>query len=280
MGIDVQAMNHLVQVHKKHGAYKNTVTLGRQGVHLRGSLYQPFLDRQIPKKEQEYCERSLQHFFGATNVDSIDNSGYENASIIHDMNKPAPEKLWGSYDTVIDVGTLEHVFDIAKALNNCAKLCRVGGKIIHILPANGFCGHGFWQFSPELFYSLYCAENGFAHTAVYVADRWHSHARYFVAKPSNGIRVNLLSNDEVYVMVVTEKIASKEAHWNVQQSDYVTEWQGQLTKRELGIEHYKSRNLFRRLIATAFPKLAKRQMKSLSRHNPNLTYEAIATSLF
>ena len=279
MGIDVQAMNHLIQVHNQQGAFRNTVTLGRQGVHLRGSLYQPALDLNIPKEDQVYCERTLQHFFGATNVDSIDNNGYENATIIHDMNKPLPQKLAHCYDTVIDVGTLEHVFNIGTALNNSAKLCSIGGRIIHILPANGFCGHGFWQFSPELFYSLYSAENGFANTDVYVANRWHSKGRYAVRKPSNGMRVNLQSNEEVYAMVVTQKTADKEAEWQVQQSDYMTEWQGEVTVREMSIEDYKSRNLYRRLFATAFPKLAKWQMKSLSPHNLNLTYEPIATSL-
>jgi hypothetical protein len=27
-----------------------------------------------------------------------------------------------------------------------------GGEIIHVLPANNLCCHGFWQFWPELFF--------------------------------------------------------------------------------------------------------------------------------
>jgi hypothetical protein len=37
----------------------------------------------------------------------------------------------------------------------------VGGHFVIITPANAHCGHGFYQFSPELFYSALCAENGF-----------------------------------------------------------------------------------------------------------------------
>ena len=40
-------------------------------------------------------------------------------------------------------------------------LCKNGGTIIHSLPSNNNCGHGFWQFSPELFFSLYNEKNGF-----------------------------------------------------------------------------------------------------------------------
>jgi len=279
MGIDVHAMNHLINVHQNEGDFKHTVTLGRQGVHLRGSSYQKDIDENIPKKDQEYCESVLTHFFGATQVDSIDNSNYENATLIHDMNESIPSALQERYDTVIDVGTLEHVFDIGQALRNCAALCKVGGQIIHVLPTNGFCGHGFWQFSPELFYSLYSAENGFENTQVYVAERWQHRMRYAVARPNNGIRVNLLSHDESYIMVRTQKRANKIQTWSVQQSDYVMEWSGGIAARELSIQHYKSRNIYRWLVATLFPKFAKWQMKSISAHNPNLTAEKIVTSL-
>ena len=70
--------------------------------------------RKHTKKDQEYCESVLTHFFGATQVDSIDNSNYENATLIHDMNESLPSALQERYDTVIDVGTLEHVFDIGQ----------------------------------------------------------------------------------------------------------------------------------------------------------------------
>lgn len=279
MGIDVHAMNHLINVHQNNGAFKRTITLGRQGVHLRGSSYQKDIDKHIAKDEQEFCEAVLTEFFGASQIDSMDNSNYENATLIHDMNKAIPESLHDAYDTVIDVGTLEHVFDIGEALRNCAALCKVGGQIIHILPTNGFCGHGFWQFSPELFFSLYSAENGFENTQVYVAERWQHRLRYAVARPNNGIRVNLLSDDESYIMVHTQKTANKIQNWNVQQSDYVMEWSGGSAARELSIQHYKSRNIYRWLVATLFPKFAKFQMKSISAHNPNLTAEKILPSI-
>ena len=67
----------------------------------------------------------------------------------------------GSYDAVLDFGCLEHVFDFPVAWRNCVALCRVGGHLFHSLPANNLAGHGFYQFSPELFFNLYQAKNGF-----------------------------------------------------------------------------------------------------------------------
>jgi hypothetical protein len=40
-------------------------------------------------------------------------------------------------------------------------LLKVGGTFVASTPANYFMGHGFYQFSPELFFRLFCPENGF-----------------------------------------------------------------------------------------------------------------------
>jgi hypothetical protein len=36
-----------------------------------------------------------------------------------------------------------------------------GGRYLGISPANNFCGHGFYQFSPDLFYRIFSALKGF-----------------------------------------------------------------------------------------------------------------------
>ena len=46
----------------------------------------------------------------------IDNSNHEQASKIHDMNLPLPKKMHSDYDTVIDVGSLEHIYNIPQTL--------------------------------------------------------------------------------------------------------------------------------------------------------------------
>ena len=59
----------------------------------------------------------------------------------------------GQFDVVYDGGTLEHVFNFPVALRNAMELLRPGGRLFTIHTcANNLCGHGFYQFSRELFY--------------------------------------------------------------------------------------------------------------------------------
>ena len=77
--------------------------------------------------------------------------------IILDLNEPCPYTF--QYDIVLDVGTLEHCFNIAQALSNMAMMVKEGGTIIHENPFN--CGnHGFYNLNPTLFNDFYDA-NGF-----------------------------------------------------------------------------------------------------------------------
>jgi hypothetical protein len=89
---------------------------------------------------------------GAASVESLDFSDYERATLIHDLNLPLPTELKGRYSAVIDGGTLEHVFNFPVAISNAMGALSVGGHYIGITPANNNMGHGFYQFSPELYF--------------------------------------------------------------------------------------------------------------------------------
>lgn len=223
MGIDKHAFN-LLRYAKKHGAFGNTVTIGRQGVHLSDDAVRLIFRLGHEYKCGQYCEKLLCDNFGATTVDSIDNSAYEHATIVYDMNKPLPPHNHGLYDTVIDGGCLEHIYNISQALANCSLLCRQGGQIVHILPASNFCGHGFWQFSPELFFSLYSTENGYQNTEVFLASVNNTMNWYRVNIPPQGERINIFSLSSVYVLVRTVLSRRDFSHTKVQQSDYAFLW--------------------------------------------------------
>jgi hypothetical protein len=157
MGIDISVINHLKYC-STFGKFNNTITMGRQQIHVDTSnLFN--INTYTPG---DWCENMLIQEFGSTHVDSMDFSNFESANIIHDLNKIIIDtNLIQKYDTVLDLGTLEHIYHINNAFVNLSKLCKVGGQIIHILPGNGQCGHGFWQFSPEVFFSLYSEVNGY-----------------------------------------------------------------------------------------------------------------------
>jgi|GEM_PF-878058 len=97
--------------------------------------------------------------FGNVNVDVLDYAKYEGSEIIQDLNDPVPDELAEKYDFVIDGGATEHVFDIARALMNCARMTKVGGFVYHNVPMN-MLNHGFYNMSPTLLCDFY-EDNGF-----------------------------------------------------------------------------------------------------------------------
>jgi SAM-dependent methyltransferase len=220
MGIGNQEMQFLTNC-AQHGAFGKTITAGRQGLHVQKHNVEYFLNIKdfIPT---QYCDEMLINYFGATKVDSIDYSDYEGANIIHDMNLPLDPLE--EYDTVIDSGTLEHVFNINEAFKNITKLCKVGGQILHALPANNNCGHGFWQFSPELFFALYSEKNGYKDTQVFVGDTANLSWTYELDPPGQGERHDIQHPNPVYVMVRTVLARKDFSHTNIQQSDYDYQW--------------------------------------------------------
>lgn len=77
--------------------------------------------------------------------------------------------IWACYDIVLDVGTLEHCYNIGQALINMAGMVGHGGYIIHENPFN--CGnHGFYSINPTLYADFYAA-NGFEIVELCLANR-------------------------------------------------------------------------------------------------------------
>lgn len=88
----------------------------------------------------------------------LDFSNYESAHYIFDLNSTeVTEHLLEAFDVIIDAGTVEHVFHIPNALNNIYKMLRQGGRIIHLSPSSNHIDHGFYMFSPTLFWDFYKA---------------------------------------------------------------------------------------------------------------------------
>lgn len=77
-----------------------------------------------------------------------------------DMNRPLPNRLAGRFGTVVDLGSLEHVFDTKQCLENLFRMIRVGGHLLLHTPCKGYYDHGFHTFSPECVL-MGLADNGF-----------------------------------------------------------------------------------------------------------------------
>jgi SAM-dependent methyltransferase len=218
MGIDIHALQLLKHNQKTNGKLGRTITLGRLSVLLGPKLAKKW----VGTDQGAWCEDLLMRHFGATEVDSIDNSHYEGAKIIFDYNQPVPKELHQQYDAVIDFGCSEHIFNVAQVFKNTADICKIGGRILHILPADNFCGHGFYQFTPEFFLSIYSNKNGYRDTEIFLSDLYNYKEWHKVSKPEGGERINIKTRNETYILVITKK--NSEVALKAQQSDYQHIW--------------------------------------------------------
>jgi hypothetical protein len=278
VGIDVHGLNFLKYT-KKRKPFGDVITIGRQGINVSESVIKDILKITSEYKNKSYCEELLKSYLGATKVESVDNSNYEEASYVHDMNQSLPSNLINKYDTVFDGGCLEHIYNVPQALKNCSLFCKPGGQILHALPANNCCGHGFWQFSPELFFSLYSKNNGYAETEVFIADLTNTKKWYRVKQPTNGRRVNVKSSRPLYVLVRTVLQEEKFNHADVQQSDYVFEWTASNQEKNLTAnnklsikERIKKISVLHKLLAPIYHFYLKIKINDgLNSRNPNIS---------
>ena len=91
--------------------------------------------------------------------------------------------------------------------------------ILHISPTNNCCGHGFYQFSPELFNAFYTLNKNYLDTEIYLAKTYDSDLWFKINQFPKGKRINIISNEETFVLCKTILI-DKLIENDVQQSDY------------------------------------------------------------
>lgn len=224
MGVDTHALQFLEYVFQAHGPMGATLTAGRQRLRVPPRELRKYMRYESSEMSfrSAYVDDLLLSHFGATSVKSIDFSDYEGADLVRDLNAPL-EDGFPTFDSILDAGTLEHIFDVRTAFRNIAECCHIGGQILHILPANNYVGHGFYQFSPEFFFSLYSKVRGFDETEVFLADLGRPNTWWQVSH-RNGSRSMAMCSRQAYVLVRTRKIAETSDVEPVQQSDYVHTW--------------------------------------------------------
>jgi hypothetical protein len=243
----------------KHFTTKNslgsTLTIGRQAIHISPKIIKevfkldkPSIDRVFSQKQTKtnfsFCEELL-ITLGATNVDSLDASNYEGATIILDLNKRLKNEK--KYDTIVDFGSSEHVYDVAQTFENYSEFLKDGGSLVHVLPANNQCGHGFYQFSPEFFYSLYSEKNGFKNTEIFMVEIPNKKSWFRIKPPEPGKRIFFNSKKPCYVVCFTQKEKNVSFEKNVQQSDYVYEWSNETNANSDIISESKMKSAVRKI---------------------------------
>jgi hypothetical protein len=234
MGLDWHGVKFLCDMRRRGVEFSRVVTIGRLNLYCpMPKVRQIFdeykmcsIDDKTSLSTHQYAE-PIFNLLGATSVDSIDASAYEQASIILDMNKPISAELHERFDLVYDGGTLEHVFNLPQALKNEMSMAKVGGHVVIHTMANNFFGHGFYQLSPELFYRAFSPENGFRVERLIVAAGYEFAEWYDIPDPAQVRgRIELANAWDGIVLLVQarrERAAPIFEH-APQQSDYSMRW--------------------------------------------------------
>lgn len=97
-----------------------------------------------------------QTFWQPASMDAVDFHGTDQALKL-DLNFPI--ELPKRYHVVFDLGTAEHIFNIAQVMKTVHDVILPGGMMIHGLPFTGWIDHGFYSIQPTFFWDLALANN-------------------------------------------------------------------------------------------------------------------------
>jgi hypothetical protein len=243
MGLDINAVQFLIVARKRGLDLGRVLTLGRQDLNVFPSKMMHLLEQHglpstlfQPNAPDTKFAEPVFRTLGAKEIVSLDVSSFEGASIVHDLNRPIGPELREQFDLVYDGGTLEHVFNFPVALQSCMELTRIGGRVFIHTVANNYCGHGFYQFGPELFFRAFSAPNGFAIErmvlhAIGPYGRW-----YEVSDPEQiHARVELITLLPMQLLIQAKRIKREQIFATPpQQSDFVPRWEDQPTGHTTG----------------------------------------------
>lgn len=235
MGITPNVLRFLLLAREEGTDFARTATLGRQKLELSlkemeavvrgefGLAADPSTLRAL--FASGYAEDLLK-FLGAGTVESFDCSAYEGATRVHDFNLPIPAGWAGRFTAVIDGGTLEHVFNFPAAVGNALRLLAVGGRYLGVSPANNYLGHGFYQFSPELWYRVFSPENGFRVLRMFCHEGRETRRWYSVPDPAAvRRRLTVVNSAPLLLLVQARKTEEKTLFSRPPlQSDYRELW--------------------------------------------------------
>jgi len=235
MGIDIETARFLLARRREGASFEHCATLGRQHYFL-GSKETAGLLREFGLGLKDFPRRFSPTYppysepfwdmLGVKKLVTIDASGFEGATHVQDMNQAVPTGWHESYDVVCDVGTLEHVFNFPVAIRNCMEMVKRGGYLFLQSPANNHFGHGFYQFSPELFFRVLSPPNGFQIQHC-VAVEYGLRARWFAVTDPESIRarVTLINSNRVILLVWAKRTEIVPVLQQIpQQSDYAAAW--------------------------------------------------------
>jgi hypothetical protein len=208
--------------------------LGRQHLYLTSeeakasAILRPFSkDLDALRRNSGGYGESFLGALGMKHIDSLDYSDYEGATVVHNLNEPVPASWEERHDLVFDGGSLEHVFQFPIALESCMRMVKQGGHFVSITTSNNYNGHGFYQFSAELFFRVFSRENGFSLTLAAFAESRRGGRLYRVDDPAERRhRILFQGKGPMLILLVARRDEIRPLFTgSPAQSDYAQVWQ-------------------------------------------------------
>jgi len=158
MGLSLNEAFLLADWTARHGLRGHVATLGVPTLHFTTADMDRLLRAPSPSADGAARPHATEFYrrLGFDRASYLDLSDYEGAEIILDLGTPElPAHLRGAFDLVFDCGTLEHVFHLPNALGNVVRMAAPGGHVLHLVLMDNGVDHGFYQFSPTLFFDWF-----------------------------------------------------------------------------------------------------------------------------
>jgi hypothetical protein len=141
------------------------------------------------------------------------------------MNYDIPSSLISRFSLLVDGGSLHHIFGFPTAAMNCMRMVREGGHFLSITAGNNLLGHGFYQFSPELFFKTFSPANGFFIEKLILVEPSWRRKWYEVSDPDCiRRRVTLINGRETFMMMLARKFAETAVLASFPQQGYFINW--------------------------------------------------------
>jgi SAM-dependent methyltransferase len=196
---------------------------------------EPQLSFEAYYKKRGYIDDiTLFKSLGFKQVHSLDYSDFEGADIIWDLNQPIPEKYWGRFDLIYDGGTAEHVFDFPQVLKNIHLLLKPGGIVIHASPSNNHVDHGFYMYSPQVYFEYYDVNRYRIVTSQIIEYSPNSKKSWSIYAYQPGVLDKLsygnFGKKMLLIHLVAKKVAISTSGVVPQQGSYLRAWHGQQKK--------------------------------------------------
>ncbi|MDA7637873.1 class I SAM-dependent methyltransferase [Candidatus Pelagibacter sp.] len=191
--------------------------IGRQELNL-SKIEKKKIGLNFFNSSEIYADNFLKKKLKLSKLISFDKIDYEEPSYIKNFEEDIDHTE--KFDIFFDGGSLHHIFNVPKALSNINKMTKIGGKILHTAVFNNFQGFGLYQFSPEIFFSLYSKKNGFKNTQVYLATSNNKYW-YEIKNLNDGEMYHFNTNGQIWVYVSTIK-EFEQKKYQIDQKFYLT----------------------------------------------------------